>query len=150
MSGRRFTNASDALSFIQAGNATVTAVSVTTGTRFTYRVRESDDGKVFFVSLLSGPDNTASYTYMGIIRTGGFTRTNGSKVSQDAPSYKAFRWLFAQLSEGRLPDTVEVWHIGRCGRCGRPLTVPESIANGLGPECIQHVRRVTPQLALAV
>jgi hypothetical protein len=28
-----------------------------------------------------------------------------------------------------------VWHEGRCGRCGRKLTVPESIESGFGPEC---------------
>jgi hypothetical protein len=29
----------------------------------------------------------------------------------------------------------EVYHEGRCGRCNRKLTVPESIETGLGPEC---------------
>jgi hypothetical protein len=125
-------------------------VSVATGTRFTYRVRESNDGKLFFVSLLNGPDNTASYTYMGIIRNGRFTRTNNSKVTQDAPSYKAFKWLFDQLSMDRLPATVECWHEGRCGRCNRLLTVPESIAAGIGPECARHAHQPSSQLALAI
>lgn len=30
---------------------------------------------------------------------------------------------------------LQVWHEGRCGRCGRKLTVPSSIETGLGPEC---------------
>lgn len=150
MLGHRFTCAADALNFIQAGNATITAVSVATGTRFTYRVRESNDGKLFFVSLLNGPDNTTSYTYMGIIRGNKFTRTNNSKVTQDAPSYKAFVWLFDQLSMDRLPPTVELYHEGRCGRCNRLLTVPESIEAGIGPECARHVHRPAAQLALAI
>src|ERR1700675_3055956 len=25
--------------------------------------------------------------------------------------------------------------MGKCGRCGKPLTVPESIASGFGPDC---------------
>ena len=32
-------------------------------------------------------------------------------------------------------ETVQVWHEGRCGKCGRKLTVPESLTSGLGPEC---------------
>jgi hypothetical protein len=30
---------------------------------------------------------------------------------------------------------MELWHEGRCGKCGRALTVPESIESGLGPVC---------------
>jgi len=133
--GHKFSNAGDALQFMQAGNATVTLRSVKTGTRFTYRVRESDDGKVFFVGLLTGSDNNASYSYMGILRDGEFRTTAKSKITADAPSAKAFRWAYAKLGAGMLPADLEVWHEGRCGKCGRRLTVPESIAAGIGPEC---------------
>lgn len=34
-------------------------------------------------------------------------------------------------------NRVEVWHDGKCGRCRRDLTVPESVARGLGPECAE-------------
>jgi len=33
---------------------------------------------------------------------------------------------------------LEIWHEGRCGRCNRKLTVPASIALGIGPECGQR------------
>jgi hypothetical protein len=36
---------------------------------------------------------------------------------------------------GVLGRLLEVWHEGRCGRCGRALTVPESVERGIGPEC---------------
>jgi len=45
--GKKFKDAADAMTFIQAGNATVTIVSKVTEKRFTYRVRESEDGRVF-------------------------------------------------------------------------------------------------------
>ncbi|MGQ4872128.1 MAG: DUF6011 domain-containing protein, partial [Candidatus Thorarchaeota archaeon] len=32
-----------------------------------------------------------------------------------------------------LPEKVRIWHEGKCGRCGRRLTVPESIESGYGP-----------------
>jgi hypothetical protein len=34
-----------------------------------------------------------------------------------------------------LPPDAEVMHEGRCACCGRPLTVPESIERGIGPDC---------------
>lgn len=49
---------------------------------------------------------------------------------------KVFPWLWSYINAARdLPVQVEVWHEGRCGHCGRRLTVPESIADGLGPRC---------------
>ena len=133
--GRRIKTADEAMCFVQAGNATFTVVSVKTQTRFTYRVRDSEDGRVFFVGVLTGQHNESDYTYLGIIRDGQFCRTAKSRVSDDAPSVRAFRWVYSQLGRGRLPNELEFWHEGSCGRCGRTLTVPESIETGYGPEC---------------
>jgi hypothetical protein len=133
--------------FILAGNATFTLVSGKTGTRFTYKVRANDEGDVHFVSLLTGPANTDDFTYMGIIRNNEFRRTAKSRVGETAPSFIAFQWFWAYMvQKGRLPVLVGLWHEGRCGRCGRVLTVPESIETGLGPECSSKmgVHRVTP------
>lgn len=119
-----------------AGNATLTIRSSKTGNRFTYRIRQSEDkgdGKapVFFVALMNGPDNDESYIYLGTIFAGRFRLTAKSKVSKDAPSAIAFDWF----SRNWESEAVEVWHEGSCGRCGRKLTVPESIESGIGPVC---------------
>ena len=139
-SGRLMT-AESALAFIRAGKATVTLVSARTGTRFTYRVSAAPDGAdTFFVALLNGPDNTGDYKYLGRIARGIFWA--GRKVPRpgdigpDSPSSKAFTWAWKHLIRGELPDSLEIWHEGRCGRCARKLTVPASIASGFGPECI--------------
>lgn len=135
----RLQTITDIKDFIFAGNATFTVVSEATGVRFTYRVRQSDDGRVYFVKVLVGPDNESSYAYAGIIRNNGgprtFTTTRASKVGKDAPSVKGFEWLLRRLNADEEPNGAEVWHEGRCGRCGRTLTVPESIARGIGPTC---------------
>lgn len=134
-----FGNAHDALAYILAGRATVTLVSKKTQTRFTYRITIADDGNCHFVGLLSGPDNQADYRYIGRIARGVFWI--GRKVprpgdlSRDTPSVKAFDWSYRQLVRGILPEQLEIWHEGSCGRCGRALTVPDSIARGLGPIC---------------
>ena len=59
----------------------------------------------------------------------------GAKGHPDADSFVALNWLVGKLAAGKLPDTVEFYHAGKCGCCGRTLTVPESIVTGLGPVC---------------
>lgn len=94
----------------------------------------------YFVNLLRGPDNTADFAYMGVVRKDPprffWTQASG-KVSRNAPAHKALVWMLDAMRCRRdvLGSSLEVWHEGRCGRCGRKLTVPESIAAGLGPEC---------------
>lgn len=139
----QLTTGSDALKFALAGNARLTLVSQRTGTRFTYRIKAKTvkggeaPAAPWFVSLLSGQDNDGDYTFLGTIFDDRVTYRHGRKatVSPDAPSAKGFAWAWSFLAKGELPPGCEVWHEGRCGRCGRALTVPSSIAQGLGPEC---------------
>lgn len=144
MSGR-LTTAGAAETFMLAGKATVTLVSVKTGTRFTYRISASPDKSCHFVALLSGPDNESDYKYLGRIARSIFWA--GRKVpkpgdiGRDAPAMRAFAWAWQQIVSagirgGALPEQLEIWHEGRCGRCARKLTVPSSVASGFGPECI--------------
>ncbi len=133
------------MQFIYGGNAIFTLVSSETAIRYTYRVNEkvnSDKSVVHFVSLLNGPDNKNDYTYLGWIRNNQFGLTNKSfatGLTEHTPSVRAFKWAFSNFASGVVPEKLEFWHEGRCARCSRPLTVPESLANGFGPECITKV-----------
>jgi hypothetical protein len=135
----QLTDAAVAVRFILAGQATVTFVSRKSGKRFTYKVsgsRKDPESPTRFVSLLSGADNTRDYSYMGTVFGGKrFVSTAKSAVSSDAPSFKAFDWALRQLTAGIMPESLEIWHEGKCGKCGRKLTVPESIESGIGPVC---------------
>jgi hypothetical protein len=126
----------DVLAFALAGNARLTLVSKKTGARFTYRIRHPKSDGPHFVSLLTGADNESDFQYMGCIFPGNVFRTTAkTRMGDDAPSVRAFTWAWAAITRGSLPESLEVWHEGRCGCCGRALTVPESIASGLGPVC---------------
>lgn len=136
--------------FVAAGRAVFTLVSRATSERFTYRAKASKDGGVLFVGLLTGPDNTASYSYVGYIRRseleiGPFVHGGAkARASVSAPSVKAFAWFWSRVVLAQSPEAsaqVEVYHEGHCGRCGRALTVPESIASGIGPECAKALGR---------
>lgn len=139
--------------YILGGNSTFTLVSKKTGQRFTYKVKSAakdreknwstgnQDRSLYFVSLLSGPDNSNDFRYIGLLRgdiNGAyrFGATTKSHAKPGSPSYDAFAFVWNAIEQGaRFPSGVEFWHEGSCCICGRKLTVPESIASGIGPEC---------------
>lgn len=129
--------------YVLAGNATFTLKNPKSGNRFTYKVknaeRDPEHCNTFFVSTLTGPDNERHYSYIGFI-----TRKTSAddyvfiyggrkaKLGPLHPQVRGFQWFFKYIEN---PEPIEVWHVGKCGRCGRALTVPESIERGIGPEC---------------
>jgi hypothetical protein len=142
MTRQQLTDSKDTARFVLGGNATFTLVSEKTNARYTYRVRTSDDGKLWFVSYLTGANNETDYSYVGIIRANNgnapmltLNLTKKSQLTDDSLPVRAFRYMLAALLKTAMPVNVQVWHEGRCGRCGRTLTVPSSIAVGIGPEC---------------
>lgn len=135
MHSHQLTDQSAILQFMFAGKARFTLVSPKTQTRFTYRINKAEDGGTYFVSLLTQPDNENGFTYMGLIRPDlSFRTTRKATIGPSSLGFRAFTWFCAKLMSG--PPPCEFWHEGRCGRCGRTLTVPESVESGFGPECI--------------
>jgi hypothetical protein len=125
-----------ALDFILGGNALFTVQNTKTGNRFTYKVTKHKKEDVFFVKVLTNPD---IYQFVGSIRHNSqYKHSSKSRISIDSQSVKVFDYLIIKLMSNTLPDFVQIWHEGRCGRCGRTLTVPESIESGFGPECIKR------------
>lgn len=91
-----------------------------------------------FLAVLTGSDNVRDFSYLGSIITTPHPRYEHgrkSRISPDAPSAKAAAWYLSRLFGGGDLSTVEVWHDGSCGRCGRDLTDPLSVSRGIGPEC---------------
>lgn len=138
------------LTFMFAGNATLTIRSLKTNERYTYRIKSppTEEGKApgsvgWFVAVLTGPDNTHDFQYLGHIyrESRDFQLGRKSRIGPDAPSAIAWQWFYGAIVLGTrlLPDKCEVWHEGRCGACNRKLTVPESIELGIGPECAKHI-----------
>lgn len=141
---RQLTELEQARAFALAGNAHITLVSKRTGERRTYRVsKPKDKGEgVWFVSYLYGPDNESDFLYLGMLtqddnpaRPFRFFTTRASEGLGGSPSFLAFGFFVKTTLNGDGHDQLEVWHEGRCGACGRTLTVPDSIEAGLGPVC---------------
>lgn len=135
-----------ALDFIFGGNSTFTIVSKATNDRYTFKIEKGKkDGSPFFVKYLYGGDNNSSYKCFGIIPTEGdnsyqFFLTKGGGVKKDSTLNKAFVWMYKVLKTQNQSkfDLIEFWHEGKCGQCGRKLTVPSSIETGFGPVCSKN------------
>jgi len=141
--------------FMLAGNATFTLRSKTTSKRFTYKIQKiPDEGRRgwnthrWWCKLLTGPDNSNDFKYFGMLygaRDGGsYCYVHGkpgkSCAARSSESVKAFTYTVGNIFDRtRIPDGVEFWHAGKCGRCGRKLTDPDSIESGFGPECVTKI-----------
>lgn len=130
--------------FLLAGKATVTLKSQRTGAHFTFKVSHKQGGDVSFVSLLTGPNNETDYRYLGLLADTDHSRLRGvgsgkSCAQPDAPASRAFQYLLDFIGGKNNGTGLEVWHEGRCGRCGRKLTVPSSVESGIGPECASKI-----------
>jgi len=143
MSHQGFENPKEAFDFISGGKAVVTLTSAKTNTHFTYKVSLGDGDDIFFVKHLYGSDNSRNgdWAYLGFIKASagdGVPTTGliaGRKGLPDAPSFQAFAWTLKHLAAGSIPEQLTIQHNDQCGRCGRDLTDPISIATGLGPVC---------------
>jgi hypothetical protein len=139
------------MDFMLAGSATLT-IQTLSGLHRTYKVKlakNRSDGPAnaplrWFVNLLTGPDNTGDYTYVGLLeqdhRPGTVLRfrlTKASAFTRESPPAVWFsRFIDALTTEDPMRlKRGRVFHEGRCGKCNRKLTDPESIKLGLGPIC---------------
>lgn len=141
--------------FLTAGRAVFTlevpanfADAHGTAAHYTFKVKfkKGTNGyrDTFFVSLLTGPNNTEDFTYIGILtESGDFRTTAKSAVKADSMVAQLFGRVARRVFDGTA-EVIEaagfkLHHEGSCGRCGRVLTVPGSVESGLGPECVKKM-----------
>jgi hypothetical protein len=107
----------------------------------TFRIRTQrshewrGDEKVRLISLLIGPDNTHDYMRLGEVNSDGSLKVwNRFQHDEKTLIVNCLELLFS----GKITDKAQKMYAmksGNCYRCGRELTHPESIAQGIGPEC---------------
>ncbi len=112
---------------------------------YTYKITRKEASERFpeayFVALLSGPDNESDYSYLGMLtpETGDVRLTAKSRYSPDSWPVCILKRVLARIWDGQSAMITqqgwELHHEGKCGRCGRTLTVPSSVESGIGPEC---------------
>jgi len=122
---------------IATHNGTYTVLSKATGEHRTFRIRTQRENAEFaagerIVALLVGSDNEHDYQSFGFVKDDGrivvWKRHRGGMFDKLAR-------MLEHLGEHEQAGRVEVYLEGRCRRCNRRLTHPESIRSGIGPEC---------------
>ena len=139
MNSHKITKSKDALKFMFSGKSIFTFINTQTGNRFTFKIKQAKDSNLFFVSVLTNPDQ---YTYIGTCIEGKYKHGKKSQISETAQSVKVFKYVLVKLLSDTLPDFIEVWHEGFCGKCGKRLTVPSSILSGIGPDCMKKLSKL--------
>lgn len=103
----------------------------------TYRLHTQGKDKKFFpgrqiLALLNGPENTTNY-YQSCAFVDGQKLTVWRKFDS---SKEAITQRFAAIiGDTEAAGKLYALKSGRCWKCARLLTTPESIQNGMGPEC---------------
>lgn len=83
------------------------------------------------VKLLTGPDNTSSYTMIGWLKPGDKFVGTARNIGTDN---EKIGLVFVKIVTVGI-DGYEFLLASTCRRCGRKLTVPSSIDDGVGPDC---------------
>ena len=127
-------NRSEFQTYAKGCHGSITARSIATGNHYTFKFRQSRSAGLLALVLTDG-DQWLNLGFIDFqkrtVRLGKYT-----EFSSSSTCYRALTWL-VKLAEFH-PAVVEVQHDGRCGRCGRPLTHPDSIQSGIGPICAQR------------
>jgi hypothetical protein len=141
----KLTEPAQALQFLLAGKAVVTLKSTKTGNHLTFKVKATKDaganGPSHFVAIRTGGAGEKNFAYLGFLKGGRqYVHGRKSKIDQSDTRVRAFRFVHTRLLWNEMPPNCEIWHEGTCGRCGRALTDPTSIASGVGPECATKIK----------
>jgi predicted RNA-binding Zn-ribbon protein involved in translation (DUF1610 family) len=142
----------NALKFMRAGKAIMTIESKKTQKHFTFKFRTPKDvdentpvDKIpVWVYVLTGSDNNYSYSFVGTIFGTIYHHSKKSRINEDATSVVAFKYWLKGLATNNTTrlNQIELYHSGKCMRCGRKLTTPDSINTGVGPVCGNIIERL--------
>jgi hypothetical protein len=127
-----------------AGKSIFTVENINSGNWFTYKVESVKKKKgdletsVHFVSVLRGENNTKDYMFIGTIfgyKNKGkvYRHSENSHAGKDALSAKVIDWIVRNLDKPF--NSIKIYHMGMCCKCGKELTTPDSIRSGIGPKC---------------
>lgn len=125
--------------YVLGGKAIFTLFSEKTKLRYTFKVLAPKGKQEWYrIERLFGDDNTKDYRTIGVFTIKDdlvYTRFNHYGSAESQIKY------FLNVLYGSLkwPPTMYMYPSGRCARCGRLLTTPESIETGFGPKCIGKV-----------
>jgi hypothetical protein len=123
-------------------NGFYTLLSRHTGEHRTFRIHTQPNDSEFapgqrILGLLTGPDNDSDYTGFAFVDELGI-HVWKSKRGGDGLFEKYAEMIWSLELDGghsKWAKNYQVMLDGRCVRCNRHLTSPESVRSGIGPIC---------------
>lgn len=130
--------------FIFAGSSIFTLENSETGNYITFRIKQvKKNGQLvpnqFTIQCKSLNDGDHGYKFLGFLNLDRKYFKRWGNTNPDYIGYKTLYWLLSNLENLERFTKLEIYHEGVCCKCGRTLTVPESIDNGIGPECMSRM-----------
>lgn len=118
-----------------------------------FTVRSKKTGKDFTFKISQVPFKSSNYIhikveteylnfkYLGWLKDGNVVKKNkDTNVNEvvNTPAGQAVSWFLRQLFNNQydtLNSNVDIFHLGKCLKCGKTLTDANSIEVGFGPVC---------------
>ena len=123
-----------------AGKSTLTLRNPKRGTHIRVRMynkkdRAGNPSTCFFLKVSLLGDSDTGYRYAGAYFSDSKRFKAAPELEVDPPLAAVVSLILRAIDTPNLLSSAEIMHEGKCCRCGRKLTHPESIETGLGPEC---------------
>lgn len=128
--------------FFTLGRAVFT-VSNPGGERYTFKISKPKTKDIFFANLVNGSQSGNAYLGVYSPDTNTVRSTFKSVYKTGEKPFEVLAWALRATANQSIPAGYAIQHEGKCGRCGRELTTPESIEAGIGPECLKHIQHTT-------
>lgn len=135
----QITNLSHLQDFLIGGKAEFTLENEKSGNHYTFRIVKKTDK--YFPKTGSPNFFVHSNEYLGLFYFSDFPLKIGIRYKSSREEKDNHKWRIIQdflmfiYLKGKIPNGINIYHNGRCSKCGRILTDPESINSGTGPTC---------------
>lgn len=134
--------------FMFQGKALFTLENKEKGTHITFSVKrlkkrrnQPEETNYFDVSVKAVGDKVYGHKYIGRIDRRNRVFNALRYIPKDDVGILTLNWIIQHwetLEKYENEGKLAMYHIGSCCKCGMPLTVPESIINGIGPQCMHY------------
>lgn len=123
------------------GRGITTLENPKSGKHHTYEFRRPNNPEQFAADTLFiySLVKESTWLYVGMFNhiTNCFRLTRSSKFNSSSEIVKGVKYIVNKISgkSTKLVEPMRFYHEGVCAVCGRKLTTPKSIQQGIGPRC---------------
>lgn len=116
----------------------ITVRSKRTGKDYTFKIKRSKYRNTWYTHVYVEKE------YLRFVHIGTYFKGKifKKRVHVNTPASLAIEWVLRNIDRemfDSVRNNVELFHIGKCIKCGKALTDSESIERGLGPVCAGSV-----------